>query len=390
MLQSPLTIWARKFIPKRLQRGVYLAVYYLVLTILRPVNYLLVFFRRHSVVDGSVLHISYPVHTPFYTVEVLRKHGVNADYLAVNGIDPQWHKFDHYFLQPAMPWTELFFFWKVIARYEIIHTHFGIMPSLSCWEVPVLKKLGRKIVVHYRGCEARDREINMARYPDMNICQDCDYHASKCRAGKKVVRLYNKYADESLVTTPDMQDFMKNAIHAPFIAPLVDYDKYSGRPKAGLKKKRFKVVHATNHPGIEGTRHIIKVMESLKEKGFVIDFVYLQGVPHENILEELSDADLSIGKMKMGYYANAQIESMFLDVPAITYIRPEFITSELVRSGFIICHPDDLEKTLIYYLENPEALQQKRNIARRSILKIHDNDRLAAQLIDIYRRVREH
>ena len=42
----------------------------------------------------------------------------------------------------------------------------------------------------------------------------------------------------------------------------------------------------------------------------MIQYVELTGVTHERVLRELADADLSIGKMKMGYYANHQIESM--------------------------------------------------------------------------------
>ncbi|MFN8490935.1 MAG: hypothetical protein U0350_25300 [Caldilineaceae bacterium] len=37
---------------------------------------------------------------------------------------------------------------------------------------------------------------------------------------------------------------------------------------------------------------------------------------------------------------------------------------------------DELEQTLEYYLQPPEELTKKRELARYSILRLHDNERL--------------
>jgi hypothetical protein len=282
----------------------------------------------------------------------------------------------------------VFFFWSVVAKYEVIHSHFGIMFSATGWELPHLKRMGRKIVVNYRGCEVRDPQKIKMMHPNMNICEVCDYNGSVCRDGKPRVALAKKYGDLFLVTTPDMRDFVPEAIHFPFFAPTVDYEKYTGSPRPYSPDRPLKIVHVTNHPGIEGTEQIRAVLERLKVKGYKIDFVFLRGVKPERVFEEYRDADLTIGKMKMGYYANAQIESMFLEIPAITYVRPEFMTEELRNSGFIFTHLNDLESTLEYYLSHPEKLEEKRRIARSSILQLHDNELLAKLLVDLYRRLK--
>jgi glycosyltransferase involved in cell wall biosynthesis len=90
----------------------------------------------------------------------------------------------------------------------------------------------------------------------------------------------------------------------------------------------------------------------------------------------------------MGYYANFQIESMLMGVPAITYVRPEYVGDDLRKSGFIFTDLKNLEKTLKHYLDNPKKLEQKRKIARDSILKLHDNGKIAKQLISIYQEVK--
>ena len=110
-------------------------------------------------------------------------------------------------------------------------------------------------------------------------------------------------------------------------------------------------------------------------------------VTHQRVLDELRTADLCIGKMKMGYYANLQIESMAAGVPTMTCVRPEFMTDELRESGFIFTALPALADTLTYYLDHPDALAQKRATARDSILALHDNSAIAEQYRALYERL---
>jgi glycosyltransferase involved in cell wall biosynthesis len=364
-------------------------IYRVTLAVLHPLNLVLARLFRGSVHSNSVLHVSYMVHIPYHTTRILRCHGWKADYLAV-GTSTVWDKCDYRKSDrwsPFLALGEFVLFWRVVARYEVVHLHFMTTMSVNGWELPLLKSMGRKIVVHWRGCEVRDRERNMALHPDVNICQRCDYDATLCRSPQNAARraLAARYADHALVTTPDMLEFVPGAEHFTFFAPEA-LPPPATRPARG--SGRFRIVHATNHPGIEGTDEIAAAIERLRARGRDIEFVFLKGVPHERVLAELATADLAIGKMKMGAYANAQIESMALGVPTVTYVRPEFVTPELENSGFILTSLGNLEDTLDFYLRNRDALEAKRRIARESILKLHDNDRLAHRLIAIYERVK--
>jgi glycosyltransferase involved in cell wall biosynthesis len=138
---------------------------------------------------------------------------------------------------------------------------------------------------------------------------------------------------------------------------------------------------------LRGKHGKLATVERLRKKGRSIEFEVLSWVTPQQVLEAFSRADLAIGKMKMGYYANAQIESMTMGVPTITYVRPELMTDELRRSGFIFSTLVDLEATLEHYLDHPQALAEKRAIARESVLRLHDNDRVTRQLAAVYEEV---
>jgi glycosyltransferase involved in cell wall biosynthesis len=338
--------------------------------------------RPHA---NSVLHISYMVHIPYHAVQHLRRAGMRADYLAI-GRNPHWDQADFVFepswFAPLRAFQEFWTFWRVVARYETIHAHFMYTLSRSGWELSVLKRLGRKLVVHFRGCEARDRARNMALHPTCNICTECDHKPPICLTPLATARREQarRYGDLILVTTPDMLDFNTDARHFPFFAPA-DVAP-SGLPAASGRP--FKIVHVTNQPGIEGTRHIEAAIARLRARGFAIEFVWMHDRRHEDVMAALADADLAIGKMKMGYYANAQIESMAMGIPTVTHVRDEFMTDALRQSGFIFATLDSLEATLEHYLRHPEALAEKRAKARDSIMALHDNDVLARRLIRDY------
>jgi hypothetical protein len=350
-----------------------------------PVNRMLAHYFKKRALPNSVLHISYMVHIPFETVRHLRRNGVKADYLAI-GKSPHWNKCDFNFVPSPIPpvraLQEFRLFWSVVARYEVIHAHFMYTISQTGWELPILKRMNRKLVAHFRGCEARDRVRNMQLHPDINICQACDHHPYVCQTESAACRRAwaGEFADATLVTTPDMKDFLPNATHFPFFSPDVEERR---APPAG--KRPFTIVHITNQPGIEGTVEIAAAIDVLKAKGHDIDFRWLNGIPHAEVLAAIADADLAVGKMKMGYYANAQIETMACGVPTVTYVRDEFMTDALRNSGFIFSTLPDLANTIEHYIANPGELEAKRRIARESILKMHDNDALAQRLVDLYR-----
>ena len=344
--------------------------------------------RRADVYPNSVLHISYMVHIPYYTTQILRRQGMRADYLAVGMQSPWWNKYDYHYSPAGDPLAEFKIFWDVVAKYEVVHSHFGMGISPTGWEFAALKALGRKLVVHYRGCEVRDPVVNQRLHPKLNICQQCDYGGSVCREGTPRGARIAPYADLSLVTTPDMQDFVPTAKHFPFFCPEIDPAEYTPRPRRSTQGGPFKIVHATNHPGIEGTEAIQRVIDALKAKGHAIDFRFLKGVKPEAVLEELRDADLSIGKMKMGYYANAQIESMYLGVPAVTWVRDDLHDPRLDDTALILTHLDRLEETLAHFLTHPEALEHKRSLTERTVLELHGNERLGRWLADTYAAVK--
>jgi len=363
----------------------------IVILVTNLLSYLLLPFALLRKKKGSVLHISYMVHIAYFTVKILREHGIKADYLAIGTKENRW-KADYVFrpsyglISAKERIREFLFFWSTISKYEIIHSHFMMTLTSSAWEMKFFRLLGGKWVVHGRGCAERNQQLNMKLHPQMNICQNCDYGGKYCNDPTNIYRqkLTRTKADHVLVTTPDMLDFLPSAEHMPFFVPPI------ATPEAKIQSdqnKAFKIIHVTNHPGIEGTEIIKKCIDNLIELGYDIEFIFLQNVDNLEVLNAYQQADLSIGKMKMGYYANAQIESLFFNVPAITYVRDEFITPKIQESGLILSSLEQLEETIKYYIDNPDKLAKKRQVSQSSVLQLHNNADIANRYKSVYNRI---
>jgi hypothetical protein len=133
-------------------------------------------------------------------------------------------------------------------------------------------------------------------------------------------RLAKTYGDVFLVTTPDLLEYIPKAHHLPFMRDLLDYDSIPSLPR---ENGTIRIAHATNHDGIEGTRYVEEAVGRLKSEGYPVELIVVRKVAHETALQIFKSADICVGKLMMGYYANFQIESMAMGKPTLCYIRDD-------------------------------------------------------------------
>jgi hypothetical protein len=87
----------------------------------------------------------------------------------------------------------------------------------------------------------------------------------------------------------------------------------------------FIVLHAPNHRTIKGTQYIEKAITCLKAQGLNIELKIIEKVSNEDILRQISEADLVIDQLIIGWYAMFAIEAMSLRKPVICNLRKDFL-----------------------------------------------------------------
>lgn len=347
--------------------------------------------RRRRV--RSVLQLSIISHKQFMLSRAMRRHGVTCDYFALNvGAEPGILDvgYDYCLKADLSPRTrrvlEVFYLWTVLARYDVIHSHFKSLLSADGWEFEYLKRLGKVVVFHYRGCDIRHRSLNMRLQPVLNCCQECDYPVGACDTEYQhsQIAITRKYGDAFFVTTPDLRDFAKGSEHIPFIHPVgIDFDAIA---PVDRDPAVFRVVTSSTHHGIDGTRFIRAAVKRLCAEGHPVELIEVSRTPYHEALSIYKSADVYVGKLRMGYYNNANIETMMLGVPNMSYIRDEY-RSLAPDCPIIVTTPDTVYDRLRYYLEHRDELREIGARGPAFVRKHHDPDRLAVEMIERYNRI---
>ena len=373
------------FTVARLGRAVVNEACYLVYAALRLL-------RRHRRVR-SVLQLSIISHKQFMVSRAMRRHGLKSDYFALNvGSKPGILDvgYDYCLKADVSPrkrrLLEVFYLWTVLARYDVIHSHFKSLLSADGWEFDYLKRLGKVVVFHYRGCDVRHRSLNMQLQPVLNCCQECDYPVGSCDTEyqRSQVAITRRYGDAFFVTTPDLRDFVKGSEHIPFIHPVgVDFDAIVPVDRDPVT---FRVVTSSTHHGIDGTRFIRAAVERLRAEGHLIELIEVSETQYHEALSIYKSADVYVGKLRMGYYNNANIETMMLGVPNMSYIRDEY-RSIAPDCPIIVTTPDTVYDRLRYYLDHRDELRGIGALGPAFVQKHHDPDRIALDMIERYNQI---
>lgn len=363
-------------------------LYISVIVVLFPVAVISSLFQRFRTRSRSVVHIGELRHIQHQFVEELRNAGIDATYVSV-GDNPHWNKADvklpHLANPVAAALRDLLCLVTVVARHEVVHSHCMMGISHYQWELLVLRLVGRRIVAHIRGCEGRSPQA--FDNPSINICANCDYWPKPLclyRENRRRRWIFGLLANQILVTTPDLMDFWPSATHVRFFLPAHSEGGDPRQTWTPATGQPLRIVHVTNQPGIEGTDTIRGVVSQLVDKGNPLQFTHLSNVSHAQVMQAYANADLAIGKMKMGYYANAQIESMLLGIPTITWIRPDLLTQDVEDAGFILSSLDDLEAVLKRILSNPDILARAAARSQAGIRALHDASPIIDQLERLY------
>jgi len=228
----------------------------------------------------------------------------------------------------------------------------------------------------------------MAKNPVLNVCMECDYPRGSCdnEAQHSLIALAKTYGDHFFVTTPDLLDFFPTAEHLPFIHPVeVNFDEIPPLPRPdGV----FRIVTSSNHEALDGVAHIRGAVDRLRSEGHAVELIEIFQQPYREAIAAYKSADLYVGKLLMGYYNNANIETMMLGVPNMCHIREEF-RPMMADAPIIVTQPSTVYDNLKEWLGKQGELKSLGARGPDFVHRHHDPDVLVDRIIDRYRAIIE-
>lgn len=169
----------------------------------------------------------------------------------------------------------------------------------SYWDYPILKFFGKKIICQFHGSDSRPPYINGSIMNTSNqiSIQQC---IERTQEKKNVIKIIDRYADYIIDIPPQGIFHERPFINWMLVGLPYDKPESTGMFHAG-DSSSVRILHAPSIAAAKGTREIRAVIQNLKQKGYPIDFIEIQNMPNQVVVEELMKCDMVIDQVYADY-----------------------------------------------------------------------------------------
>jgi glycosyltransferase involved in cell wall biosynthesis len=302
-----------------------------------------------------------PVNTagvPWQNVQALRRKGVGARLVV----------FERYRLHPEADWSldrgEGFLrrqlvqaraLARLLPETDVFHFYFGLTLVPKSLQFPVLRAAGKRSVMHFLGSDIRGKRP-----------------AELAWAARAQARIVGSY------------DAIRWVPEAEVVPPGIDLRDYTPVPPSNAR--RPVVVHAPSSRRRKGTEHVIAACEQLP-----VELEIVEGLHHDEARRRYERADIVVDQLNAGWYGLFAIEAMALGKPVVTFLHEEAVarTEDAfgTRVPVVGATADTLVERLRPLVEDAEERRRVGAASRAYVEQVHDADRMADRLLDIYARI---
>jgi glycosyltransferase involved in cell wall biosynthesis len=318
--------------------------------------------RGERPVDPLALRVTHcPVNVagvPWSNVEALRRKGVDARLVVFERgrlhSDADWSldRTGGLLRRQLTQWPA---FARLLPRTDVFHFYFGLTLVPRSLQFPLLRLTGRRSVFHFIGSDIRGRPPDQLAYGR--------------RAGAQIVGSY-----DSIRWVPE----------AEVVPPGLDLRRYEPVPPSD--RARPLVVHAPSSRVRKGTEHVVAACRELD-----VELEVVEGLPHHEARRRYERADIVVDQLNAGWYGLFAIEAMALGKPVVTFLHDEAVhrTEEAfdVRVPIVSATKDALAERLRPLVDSTEERRRIGAEGRAYVERVHDVDRVADRLLDIYARL---
>jgi len=305
------------------------------------------------------------VHCPVNTAGVP---WANVQALRRRGIDAQLVVFNRYQLHPEADWSlerrggllrRQLIQWRALLRLlprtDVFHFYFGLTLVPQSLQFPILRAFRKKSVIHYLGSDIRGKSPAELAFGK--------------KAGAEVVGSY-----DAIGWVPE----------AEVIPPGIDVRAIEPTPP--IDRARPVILHAPSSRQRKGTEHVLAACEGLEA-----DLVLVEGLHHAEAFERYREADIVVDQLNAGWYGLFAIECMALGKPVVTFLNDEAVrrTEEAfgVSVPIVRATKDDLRARLEPLVASAAERGRIGEASRAYVERVHDLDRVADRLLDLYARL---
>ena len=295
---------------------------------------------------------------PWENVQALRRKGIDARLVVFErgALHPEadWSLDRHggFLRRQATQWAALA---KLLPRTDVFHFYFGLTLVPKSLQFPILRAVRKRSVYHFLGSDIR---------------------------GKSPQELtYGRRADAQIVGSFDALRWVPEA---EMIPPGIDLRPFT--PVQPSDRERAIVVHAPSNREKKGTADVVAACEQLP-----VELDIVEGLHHEAARERYRRADIVVDQLNAGWHGIFALEAMALGKPVVTFLKPDVVAqaeqAHGVRVPIVPATADTLVEALRPLVADPSLRRRIGAESRAYVEQVHDIDRIADRLVDLYSRL---
>ncbi|MFZ7102543.1 MAG: glycosyltransferase [Peptococcaceae bacterium] len=268
---------------------------------------------------------------------------------------------------------------KHIANfYDIFHYHYGTSIWTTAKDLKLLRKKGKKMIMHHWGNDVRFHGIARQNNPYV-YTGDSPPNVEILRSLLKI----SKYIPEAIVQDYEVLPYVAPYYQKVHVLPLaIDLrDFLPVYPR--IEKKRPLILHAPTNPDFKGTAAIERAIDQLK-KTHDFDYQRIEKMSHAQVIRLYQEADIIVDQVLCGSYGLLSVESMALGKPVIVFIRPDLVSKFPAELPVVNGNPDNVKEKIEMLLENPVERNNLGIRGRKYVEKYHARDIVTDKLLAIY------
>jgi len=292
-------------------------------------------------------------------VQALRRKGIDAR-LVVFNTQPAHPEADENLHLPRGPaWRRQAVQFRALAKLlpstDVFHFYFGLTLVPKRIQFPILKAARKKSVFHFVGSDIRGKS------PDELA--------------------YGRLADAQIVGSYDAARWIPEAEVVP---PGIDLGAIA--PVLPRADGPLRIAHAALSRRRKGTELVVAACDELG-----LDLDVIENVRHDEVGPRLARADIVVDQLNSGWYGLFAIEAMAYGKPVVGYLHDEAATRTAAAFGVEVPIVRTTKETLATALRTLAASDEERRsrgaAGRTYVERVHDADKMADRLIDIYSRL---
>lgn len=269
-------------------------------------------------------------------------------------------------------------FRQILNSYDVFHFHYGTTIFPDYRDLKILRKKGKKIIMHHWGNDVRFHDLARLNNPYVYTGDSPPNEEIKQK-----LQILSQYISDAIVQDYEVYTYVKPHYKRVHVLPLaIDLSKFKPYYPE-ITKKRPLILHAPTNPDFKGTAYIEAAIQKLKRK-YQFAYKRIEKMPNAQVIRLYQKADIIIDQILCGSYGLLSVESMALGKPVITYIRPDLVSTFPKSLPIVSANPDNIYDAIKILLERPELRFKLGVRGRRYVRKYHAGKVVAKKLINIY------